>query len=216
MLEDKLNALENQYAELEARLAAPETYGDPALVALPSTSAATQPVLSASGPDETGYVTYTVTYDLTAQSHLGDAVGDASLSCSILAQEYNLYDYYTGRLYLPEGPETGASGETRASGSAEVEHNGETFTIFYEKSWTSSMTPGSWSGSTQPGLVREMVIDSAMSVQVVVRAPADYDGLLLGLNVVDPADPEKEIREDWDLETDDPAHYRFFRLSDAL
>ena len=61
-----------------------------------------------------------------------------------------------------------------------------------------------------------MVIDSAMSVQVVVRAPADYDGLLLGLNVVDPADPEKEIREDWDLETDDPAHYRFFRLSDAL
>ena len=190
--------------------------GDPALVALPSTSAATQPVLSASGPDETGYVTYTVTYDLTAQSHLGDAVGDASLSCSILAQEYNLYDYYTGRLYLPEGPETGASGETRASGSAEVEHNGETFTIFYEKSWTSSMTPGSWSGSTQPGLVREMAIDSAMSVQVVVRAPADYDGLLLGLNVVDPADPEKEIREDWDLETDDPAHYRFFRLSDAL
>ena len=33
MLEDKLNALENQYAELEARLAAPETYGDPTLVA---------------------------------------------------------------------------------------------------------------------------------------------------------------------------------------
>ena len=33
MLEDKLNALENQYAELETRLAAPETYGDPALVA---------------------------------------------------------------------------------------------------------------------------------------------------------------------------------------
>ena len=33
MLEDKLNALENQYAELEARLAAPETYGDPARVA---------------------------------------------------------------------------------------------------------------------------------------------------------------------------------------
>ncbi|HJC40834.1 MAG TPA: peptide chain release factor 1 [Candidatus Intestinimonas pullistercoris] len=32
-MEDKLNALENQYAELEARLAAPETYGDPALVA---------------------------------------------------------------------------------------------------------------------------------------------------------------------------------------
>ena len=188
---------------------------DPSLVALPSACAATQPVLSVSGPDESGYVAYTVTYDLTAQSHLGDADGGALASCSILAQEYNLYDYYTGRLYLPEGPETGASGETRASGSAEVEHGGETFTIFYEKSWVSSMTSGDWTGSTQPGLVREMVIDSAMSIQVVVRVPEDYDGVLLGLNVVDPADPEKEISEDWNLETDDPSHYRFFRLSDA-
>ena len=33
MLEDKLNALEHQYAELEARLTAPETYDDPAQVA---------------------------------------------------------------------------------------------------------------------------------------------------------------------------------------
>ena len=33
MLEEKLKALEQQYAELEARLAAPETYGDPARVA---------------------------------------------------------------------------------------------------------------------------------------------------------------------------------------
>ena len=33
MLEEKLRALENQYAELEARLAAPETYADPARVA---------------------------------------------------------------------------------------------------------------------------------------------------------------------------------------
>ena len=33
MLEEKLKALEHQYAELEARLAAPETYGDPARVA---------------------------------------------------------------------------------------------------------------------------------------------------------------------------------------
>ena len=33
MLEEKLKALENQYAEVEARLAAPETYDDPARVA---------------------------------------------------------------------------------------------------------------------------------------------------------------------------------------
>ena len=33
MLEEKLKVLENQYAEVEARLAAPETYGDPDRVA---------------------------------------------------------------------------------------------------------------------------------------------------------------------------------------
>ena len=33
MLEEKLKALDRQYAELEARLAAPETYDDPTRVA---------------------------------------------------------------------------------------------------------------------------------------------------------------------------------------
>lgn len=188
--------------------------GSPNLVALPSTSALTQPSISASGPDEAGYVTYTVTYDTTARSHLGSTDSSASLSCSILAQEYNLYDYYTGRLYLPEGPETGASGETFADGSTVVEHNGEQFELSYEKRWQSSMSTGSWTQSTQPELVQERWIDSAMSVTIVVRAPADYDGVLLGINVTDPADPEKKITEDWDLAADDPSHFRFVRLSD--
>ena len=188
--------------------------GSPNLVALPSTSALTQPSISASGPDEAGYVTYTVTYDTTARSHLGSTDSSASLSCSILAQEYNLYDYYTGRLYLPEGPETGASGETFADGSTVVEHNGEQFELSYEKRWQSSMSTGSWTQSTQPELVQERWIDSAMSVTIVVRAPADYDGVLLGINVTDPADPEKAITEDWDLAADDPSHFRFVRLSD--
>lgn len=190
--------------------------GDPALVALPSTSAITQPSISASGPDGDGYVTYTVTYDITARSHLGATGSGTAISCSILAQEYNLYDYYTGRLYQPEGPETGTDGESRASGTATVRHNGETFELFYEKRWQSSMAPGNWTDSTQAGLDQELYIDSAMAVTVVVRAPADYDGVLLGVNVEDPADPSKEIREDWNLETDDPAHYQFIRLSDCV
>lgn len=190
--------------------------GEPSLVALPSTCDITQPSISVSGPDEAGYVTYTVTYDITARSHLGSTQGSPALSCSILAQEYNLYDYYTGRLYLPEGAESGASGETRASGTATVEHGGTQFAISFEKSWLSSMDSGSWVESTQSGLSQERFIDSAMSVTFVVRAPADYDGVLLGLNVTDPADPDKAITEAWNLETDDPSHYVFLRLSDAL
>lgn len=77
------------------------------------------------------------------------------------------------------------------------------------------MHPGLWAESTQPGLVRELSVDSDMSVTVVVRVPSDYDGVLLGINATDPADPPREFKADWDLTTDTSAHYRFIRLSDA-
>ena len=188
-------------------------FGDPALVALPSTCGITQPDITVSGPDAEGYVTYTVTYTIIAQSHLGDATGSAALSCSILAQDYNLYDYYTGRLYLPDNGETTASGEVRTTGSAVIQHDGTEVELTYGKNWSSGMYPGSWTESTQPDLAREIVIDSDMTSTIVVRVPADYDGILLGINVTDPADPDKELTADWNLETDDPSHYRFIRLS---
>ena len=188
-------------------------FGDPALAALPSTCGVTQPDITVSGPDAEGYVTYTVTYTITAQSRLGDRTGSAALSCSILAQDYNLYDYYTGRLYLPDNGETTASGEVRTTGSAVIQHDGTEVELTYGKNWSSGMYPGSWTESTQPDLVREIVIDSDMTSTIVARAPADYDGLLLGINVTDPADPDKELAADWNLETDDPSHYRFIRLS---
>ena len=188
-------------------------FGDPALAALPSTCGVTQPDITVSGPDAEGYVTYTVTYTITAQSRLGDRTGSAALSCSILAQDYNLYDYYTGQLYLPDDGEIAASGEVRSTGSAVIQHDGAEVELTYGKNWSSGMYPGSWTESTQPDLVREIVIDSDMTSTIVARAPADYDGLLLGINVTDPADPDKELTADWNLETDDPSHYRFIRLS---
>lgn len=111
------------YEDLPVTLA----LNNPALVPLPSTSTVTQLVISVSSSDEAGYMTYTVTYDIMAQSHLGSTDSTSALSGSILAQEYNLYNYYTGRLYQPDGPEIGASSQTVASGSAAVEHNGLVF-----------------------------------------------------------------------------------------
>ena len=185
---------------------------NPALTALPSYSALTRPEITVSQPDEAGYVTYTVTYDISARSGVGSPEGASAYGISILAHEYNLYDYYTGRLYQPDGPETGDTGETSASGSTLVEHGGEEFELSYTKSWRSSLSPGAWEQSSQSGLAWEQYIDSAMSVTITMRAPADYDGVLLGINVTDPADPQRTVGEEWDLEADDPSHFRFVRL----
>ena len=179
---------------------------DPRLVPLPSESTITCPVISVSGPDQEGYVTYTITYDITAQTHLG-AEEAAPFSGSILAQEYNLYDYHTGRLYLTDLMESGGA-VTKTGGSASLAQ-GE---LTYERTWESSMEVGPWTRSDREDAAWEMTVHSAMSITWTIRAPANYDGLLLGVNVTDPADPEKEIREEWDLETDDPSHYRFVRL----
>lgn len=188
---------------------------DPALVPLPSSSAVTSPEISVTQPDGEGYVTYTVTYEVTARSHLGTTGGGGEFSCTILAQDYNLYDYYTGRLYLPDQGERGPDGETRTSGSAVVEHNGGQMDITYQKNWSSGMDMGSWAASGQPELTLERYIDSYMTAAVVIRAPADYDGLLLGINVVDPGDSSQTVEEAWDLSTMEPSHYRFIRLEAA-
>ena len=185
--------------------------GDSSLTVLSSTGSLTQPDITVTGPDGEGYVTYTIRYTNNAQVVLG-GTGDTALSFSLLAQEYSLYDWYTGRLYFPDRREDGSG--VLAVGEAQVEHGGEAFPISYEKSWTSGMDYGDWTESSRPGLEREITIDAVQEAVYTVRVPADYDGVLLGVNIVDPPDPERVIQTEWDLETDDPAHYEFVRLSD--
>ena len=186
--------------------------GDSSLVSLPSAGDLTEPVITVSGPDEEGYVTYTASYTVSAQARMGDA-GGASLAFSILAQDYNLYDWYTGQLYFPD-QRADSDGEARATGSAQIEYQGETIPITYEKRWTSGMSYGDWAPSDEAGLTREITVTATQDVTFSVRVPEGYDGVLLGVNVTDPADPEKVIQAEWDLETDDPTHYEFVRLSD--
>ncbi len=204
-------------------IVSPETYeglpvtvvlGNPDLSVLPSSSRITPPFVTVSEPDEEGYVTYTVTYTVSAEVHIG-TTGSTILSYSIIAQDYNLYDYYTGRLYFPD-ERMDTEHLARAVGSAEVERNGESFVISYEKSWTSGGTTPheGWTASSQPGVSQEVQINPFQDVTYTVRVPADYDGLLIGVNITDPGDPEQTITEEWDLETEDPSHYRFISLKE--
>lgn len=165
-----------------------------------------------SEPDGEGYVTYTIRYSNTAQVLMGNA-GNASLAFTIVTQEYSLYDWYTGQLYFPD-QRSGGGGQVQAKGEAQVEHEGKTFSISYEKVWQSGMDYGDWQESSRPGLNREITVDAWQDVTYTLRVPQDYDGVLLGVNVVDPPDLNRTIQIPWDLEADDPAHYEFVRISD--
>ncbi|WP_294511621.1 sigma-70 family RNA polymerase sigma factor [uncultured Intestinimonas sp.] len=186
--------------------------GDDGLVVLSSSGSLTQPEITVSQPDGEGYVTYTIRCTNTAQVVLGGAE-DTSLALTLFSQEYSFYDWYTGRLYFPDRREDDG-GEALAVGEAQVEHDGETFSLSYEKRWTSGVDYGDWRESSQPGLEREITIDAFQEEIYTMRAPEDYDGVLLGVNIVDPPDPERVIQAEWDLETDAPDHFIFLRLSD--
>ena len=186
--------------------------GDSALEVLSSAGGLTRPDIAVSEPDGEGYVTYTIRYTNTAQVRMGNP-GSASLSFTILTQEYSLYDWYTGRLYFPD-QRADTAGQDQASGESQVEYNGQTVPITYEKRWTSGINYGDWEESSRSGLEREIPIDTYQDVTYTVRVPEGYDGVLLGVNIVDIPDPRRAIQPEWDLDTDDPAHYEFVRLSD--
>lgn len=186
--------------------------GDPALETLSSVGGLTQPDITVSEPDGEGYVTYTIRYTNTAQVRMGNP-GSASLAFTILTQEYGLYDWYTGQLYFPD-QRADTAGQDQAGGESQVEYGGETVPITYEKQWTSGIVYGDWQESNQPGLDREITVDAYQDVTYTVRVPEGYDGVLLGVNIVDDPDPERAIQSEWDLDMDDPTHYEFVRLSD--
>ena len=186
--------------------------GDPALETLSSAGGLTQPDITVSEPDGEGYVTYTIRYTNTAQVRMGNP-GSASLAFTILTQEYGLYDWYTGQLYFPD-QRADTAGQDQATGESQVEYGGETIPITYEKQWTSGIDYGDWQESNQPGLDREITVDAYQDVTYTVRVPEGYDGVLLGVNIVDPPNPERAIQSEWDLDMDDPTHYEFVRLSD--
>ena len=186
--------------------------GDPALEVLSSAGGLTKPDIMVSEPDGEGYVTYTIRYTNTAQVRMGNP-GSASLAFTILTQEYGLYDWYTGQLYFPD-QRADTAGQDQASGESQVEYNGQTVPITYEKQWTSGINYGDWEESSRSGLEREITIDTYQDVTYTVRVPEGYDGVLLGVNIVDIPDPRRAIQPEWNLDTDDPAHYEFVRLSD--
>lgn len=198
-------------------------FEDPEVVALPSTAAISRPSISVSAPDGEGYVTYTISYTVTSKARYGSTHSEVTpFNIKFWIHLYDLYDYYTGRKYLTADMDA-ASGQAESGGSATVEHGGKRFTLTYSSRVRNpNAGGGSWVESTEPGPNWEISIDGLLQVTTTVRAPADYDGVLLGLNRVDM--PNSTGRPDsntgttavyWDTAEDNPSHFVFIRLGGA-
>lgn len=198
-------------------------FEDPEVVALPSTAAISRPSISVSAPDGEGYVTYTISYTVTSKARYGSTHSEVTpFNIKFWIHLYDLYDYYTGRKYLTADMDA-ASGQAESGGSATVEHRGKRFTLTYSSRVRNpNAGGGSWVESAEPGLNWEISIDGLLQVTTTVRAPADYDGVLLGLNRVDM--PNSTGRPDsntgtaavyWDPAEDNPSHFVFIRLGGA-
>lgn len=183
---------------------------DPEVTALPSTCTISQPSVSQSAPDGEGYVTYTISYTVTTKCHLGTTKAEPeSTPYTIWFESYGIYDYYTGSTYFLPYVDA-AAGQTSDSASAAGEHDGKSFTVTAQASAQKLADAGSnWVESEESDYTYEIHSDLVYRMTLTVRAPGDYDGLLLGLNIVD--QPSSAAGAD-SLASVNLSHYRFIRL----
>lgn len=128
---------------------------------------------------------------------------------TIWFESYGIYDYYTGSTYFSPYVDA-AAGQTDDSASATGEHDGKSFTVTSQASSQKLADAGSnWVESQDPDYTYEIRSDLVYRMTLTVRAPADYDGLLLGINVVD--QPTSADTAD-SLASSNLSHYRFVRL----
>lgn len=183
---------------------------DPEVTSLPSTCTISAPSISTSALDSGGYVTYTVSYNVTTKCHLGTTKAEpVDTPYSIWFESYNVYDYYTGSAYFLPYVDS-AAGQTSDSASATGEYNGQSFSVTSQASTQKLAEAGSdWVESEDPNYTYEIHSDLVYRMTLTVRAPADYDGLMLGINVVDAPSPTAGTGS---LTSENPSHYRFIRL----
>ncbi len=183
---------------------------DPDVTTLPSTCTISAPSISTSAPDASGNVTYTVSYNVTTKCHLGTTKAEpVATPYTIWYESYNVYDYYTGSTYFAPHLDT-VGGQTSDGASATGEHNGQSFSVTCQASAQKLAEAGSdWVESQSAEYTYEIHSDMVYRITMTVRAPANYDGLMLGLNVVDAPNPSAAASS---LTSGSLSHYRFVRL----
>ncbi len=176
--------------------------------------------LEADGED---YLIYTISYTGTAHQkvQLTPPEEAGTVSWGSTYNEFNVYDYYTGVEIVPD---------VGSPYNDETKENSRIYTVDYndktaEVSCTAELTQVRNSSNYWSGIYWVVEDSPVWSTVYTIRAPRDYDGLMLGIapNVKEPApeDPfaEKEIDDtihyfgDEDEKVED---YEFIRVSDYV
>lgn len=175
------------------------------------------PRVSVSEADEEGYVVWLVEYEysgtLTFRWSSSDA-GDYMFGA--LYNLYDLFDYYTG-MKLPYCDLTTSQDDPSAfyGTSTELEYNGLKYEISYNRSEVTDF--GEWEYGDDCGSIAISSV-SSMSIKV----PADYDGLVIGINrgpapeSEDPFSGEEEEEGAVPMDLSSVADWTFIRLSDCI
>ena len=136
------------------------------------------PVITRSEEDEEGYVTWEIRYSSTADAGFIMPANAGVDTFYLFAGGYDLIDYYTGKVL--NSRDNGALVDERTYARETTLGTGdESFTV--EVSERARSTWGEWEFTEENSrtLVKNHVVLDAL---LTVRAPADYDGLVLGLN----------------------------------
>ncbi|MBR0159889.1 MAG: hypothetical protein IJQ02_01140 [Oscillospiraceae bacterium] len=178
------------------------------------------PTVECSEPDEEGFVDWTITSEYSGEltAKLPDGVDLAELLYVGFVNDFELFDYYTGTRLQVE-PNSSSNGSVSVA-------TDETVLSWSGKEFPVSMKCEYCVLSERP-VVEDGVLswDKDFRIVFTVHAPADYHGLVLGVDTAEPLMDLSEFRfETDDLETgservwdyDDVENWVFFLVSDLL
>lgn len=137
------------------------------------------PRITRSEPDDEGWVTYEIHYTTTADASFVMPSGKSVDAYYLFAGGYDLIDFYSGRIL--NSRDSGALLDERTyTRETELDIGEESITV--EASEQAQCSWGEWQfveDKDRVSAANRAVVDALLTV----RAPADYDGLVLGLDI---------------------------------
>ena len=174
------------------RFDAPEPFSIPAVQAASLPEAVCRPVwakvsaprITRSGPDAEGLVTWQIRYTTTVDTGFSMPADKSCDAFCVLMNGYDLFDYETGRM-LNSRDSTDLRDERSYSRTTTLPAESGAITVTVTED--TLCTWDQWQVTENDGRANAAG-HAAVDTRLTVRAPADYHGLILGLDLVNALD----------------------------